>query len=177
MAEYLPVRAVNRSPSIRINKTRITSTATYYVDVSDAVQRKELAHHFSIGQLFPVGPLTATNSDAVVLSGMVTDQGASGADMVVTTTAGSFKNRQTGAVISTVSTDSTLATADATNPRIDIIQLKTADGTVSKVTGTAAASPVAKPAETGNIVLAEVSVPANDTAITTNQVTDKRPFA
>lgn len=176
MAQYLPIRAFNRSANVRINKVKVTPTATAYVDISDPVQRKEFAYHSSIGQVYVVGGISATNSDFIVTSGVSTDQGSSGSDLVVTTYAGVVKNRQDGSTVAVAQTDSTIATADVTNPRIDIIQVKTADGTVSKVTGTAAASPVAPAASAGNIAVAQVSVPANDTAITTNQITDVRPL-
>lgn len=67
----------------------------------------------------------------------------------------------------------TVGTADATNPRLDLIVV---DSTGAKQcrAGTAAASPK-PPARTANdVVLAVVYVPANDTTIATNQITDLR---
>lgn len=76
-----------------------------------------------------------------------------------------------------------LAAADATNPRKDLIVAKVQDAAYSgasnifsivAVTGTPAASP-AEPAMPANAwQLALVDIPANDTAITNSQITDRR---
>jgi hypothetical protein len=177
MAEFLPVRALNRSQGVRINKQRVTNTKTTYVDLSNPVAKREFQHHSAIGAVFTVGPITNTSSEFVVQSGASTDQGSSASDMVVTTYAGVIKNRETGATVNVAQTDTTISTADATNPRNDLIQVDETSGAVSKVTGTAAASPAVPSAEAGKLAVAVVNVPANDTAITTNQISDLRPFA
>lgn len=67
----------------------------------------------------------------------------------------------------------TISAADATNPRLDLIVVNSA-GTKAVRTGTAAAAPK-PPARTANdVVLAVAYVPANDTTITTDQITDLR---
>jgi len=76
-----------------------------------------------------------------------------------------------------------IAAADATNPRKDLVVAKVQDAAYSGVTnawslvvvtGTPAPSP-AEPAVPANaMVLALVDVPANDTAITNSQITDRR---
>lgn len=67
----------------------------------------------------------------------------------------------------------TITTADTTNPRIDLVVVNSS-GTKAVRAGTAAANP-APPARTANdVVLAVVYVPANDTAIQTNQISDIR---
>lgn len=67
----------------------------------------------------------------------------------------------------------TIGTADATNPRIDLVVVNSS-GTLAVRAGTAAAAPK-PPARTANdVVLAAVYVPANDTAIGTSQITDMR---
>lgn len=67
----------------------------------------------------------------------------------------------------------TIGTADATNPRIDLVVIDSTGARVVRA-GTAAAIP-APPARTANdVVLAFVYVPANDTAIASNQIVDKR---
>lgn len=76
-----------------------------------------------------------------------------------------------------------ISAADATNARKDLIVAKVQDAAYSgatnaasivAVTGTPAASP-AEPAVPANaFVLAMVDVPANDTAITNSQITDRR---
>lgn len=72
-----------------------------------------------------------------------------------------------------------LANADPTNPRIDSIVLRAASGLSKRcfptvVTGTAAATPVPAPLVSGDILIAEVYVPAGVTAITAAMLTDKR---
>lgn len=78
----------------------------------------------------------------------------------------------------------TIATADPTNPRIDLViaGINTTGAnyvaTVSVVTGTPAASPVAPALPTGNyIVLAQVAVAAGATTITQANITDERQIA
>lgn len=77
----------------------------------------------------------------------------------------------------------TIAAADATNPRIDLIVARVRDASYSgvtnawaieAVTGTPAATPVAPATPANSYVLAQISVPANATAITNSQITDRR---
>lgn len=62
--------------------------------------------------------------------------------------------------------------ADATNPRIDIVYLSSS-GVVSCLAGLAAPTPVASTLPTGGFLLAEISVTANVTAITSAMITFK----
>lgn len=83
------------------------------------------------------------------------------------------------------STNVVIPAANGTNPRKDLIVARVRDSAYSGATnawalevvqGTAAASP-AEPAVPNNaIVLALVDVPANDTAITNSQITDRRSY-
>jgi hypothetical protein len=177
MAEYLPIRALNRSQNIRIGGVRVTPTETAYVDISTAQSRKELNYHSSIGAIVVVGALSTTNSIAVITQGATTNQGSSATDLIVNTEPGTVKNRNNGVAVSILLTETTIATADATNPRLDLIQVNYTTGAVTKVTGTAAASPVLKAPEAGNLALAQVEVLANATGIANSKITDKRPFA
>lgn len=69
----------------------------------------------------------------------------------------------------------TIGTADATNPRIDLVVINSS-GSIAVRAGTAAAAPK-PPARTANdVVLAQVYVPANDTTIANAQIIDKRVF-
>ena len=80
----------------------------------------------------------------------------------------------------------TLAAADATNPRVDIICLKPytdssgnkqhAKGEVYKVTGTPAAAPTIPTIPTGSILLASINVAAGATAISTANIIDERDW-
>lgn len=67
----------------------------------------------------------------------------------------------------------TIGTADATNPRIDLIVVNSS-GALAVRAGTAAAAPKPPARSTNDVVIASVYVPANDTAIGTSQITDLR---
>lgn len=175
MALYLPIRAISRSQNVRIGSQRILPIATSYVDISDGKTRRELMHHQAIGSIITVGALTASNSGTVVTTGVVVSEGVSATDLIISATAGELRNRSTGASVAVAATDVTLSAAHATLVRIDIVQVHTTTGVVTKKSGTAAASPVAATPDAGNISVAEINVPATDTAITNNQITDVRP--
>lgn len=81
----------------------------------------------------------------------------------------------------------TLATANAVNPRIDLIVVRVRDSaysglvandgvTIEAVTGTAAASPAAPATPANSIVLARVAVAANATTLVAGNITDYRTF-
>lgn len=70
----------------------------------------------------------------------------------------------------------TIATADSTNPRIDIIVIDR-NGAVSRTGGTAAAYPVPPAVPANSLQLAQVYVPAATTTITNPMIVDKRPVA
>lgn len=103
-----------------------------------------------------------------VLSGLAV---TGGADMTPAVAKGAvLTNRLMKAV---AAADVTIGTADATNPRIDLIVVTSA-GALAVRAGTAAAAPK-PPARTANdVVIASVYVPANDTAIATTQIKDRR---
>jgi hypothetical protein len=63
-------------------------------------------------------------------------------------------------------------TADITNPRIDIIYVSSV-GVISYLAGTAAVTPTAPNIPSGGMLLAEISVPVNSTAITTANIADR----
>jgi len=62
MAEYLPIRAYNRSQNVRIGGQKILPTATSYVDVSDPANRKEFSYHSAVGAVYVLGDATANNT-------------------------------------------------------------------------------------------------------------------
>jgi hypothetical protein len=175
MAAYLPIRAISRSQSVRVGSQKALVDSTIYVDVTDGKVKRDLQHHAAIGAFLVVGPITEDTGDVIVDWGLQTTQGVSGADLIITTEAGELVNRQTGDKVDVDSTDLTLSDADATNPRIDIVQVHTGTGVVTKKDGTAAATPSQPAPDASNLLIAAVSVPANDTAITNSQITDLRP--
>lgn len=175
MALYLPIRALNRSQNVRIDSQKISATTTAYIDISKVSVRREFAQHSAVGAVFPVGPLTSSNANQVVV-GATVDEGSNAADMVVQVNPGYIRDRSTSAVVIQIKASTlTITAADATNPRIDVIQVNTTTGVVTKVDGTAAASPSAPAVTAGNVAIAQVTVPANDTAITTDQIADVAP--
>jgi len=176
MARYLPIEGLSRN-RFRVGTQKVVAGAVTWVNIADGKERRDLAHHSALGSYIVVGPVSASSDDVVVDWGLQTTQGSSGSDMVITTEPGELLNRTDQTRVDVDSTDLTIATADATNPRIDLVQVNTSTGVVSKKNGTAAATPAAPAPDTDNIAIANVSVPANDTAITTNQITDRRPRA
>lgn len=105
-----------------------------------------------------------------VLSGCAVTAQAS-PDMTVAVAKGSVL---TAGVLKPVTAGNvTITAADSTNPRIDLVVVNSS-GTKAARAGTAAANP-APPALTANdVLLAVVYVPANDTTISTNQISDLR---
>ncbi len=67
----------------------------------------------------------------------------------------------------------TIATADGSNPRVDLVTINSV-GTAIVTSGTAAANPVAPSIPANSVPLAFVYVPTSDTTITDNQINDKR---
>lgn len=125
----------------------------------------------------------AWDFDQLVLSyGMTGVQGTTGCavtaqgspDMTVAVSAGTVRIR--GRKVTVTGGNVTITAADATNPRFDLITVDTT-GAKAAVAGTpAATSPVVPATPANRVALATVYVPANDTAINTNQITDKRSF-
>jgi len=103
-----------------------------------------------------------------VLSGLAV---TGGADMTPAVAKGAVLSN--GVLFAVAAADVTIGTADATNPRIDLIVVN-GSGALAVRAGTAAAAPK-PPARTANdVVIASVYVPANDTAIATSQIFDRR---
>ena len=115
--------------------------------------------------------VAAISGQGVVSGCAVTAQGSP--DMTVAVAAGVI---QTGGVRYAVSSGNvTITAADGTNPRFDLIVADSA-GAKQRRGGTAAASPIFPTPTAGDVVLAAVYVPASDTDIDANQITDKRAF-
>jgi len=79
-----------------------------------------------------------------------------------------------GTFVSTTSVqDLTVTTGDATNPRLDLVSMNSS-GTSSITDGVPASTPVPPDLPADEILLALISVVANDTAISNDEITDKR---
>lgn len=168
MALYLPIRAHNRSSRLRIDGQTIVPPNTFYIDISKATVRKELASHSSIGQWYPAGDVTLSNSDYLILGsptpgGVVTN----GAGLTVNVSTGEFRNRQTGATVTgAAATNFALTVADAVLDRTDLIVWDGATGAVGKTDGTlaTAGNSVAPATPAGKVQLYTVLVAATVTA-------------
>lgn len=113
-----------------------------------------------------------------------------GTGMTVTVQPGSFvvpnsASAVAGGYAATLASQGTLtvATADPSNPRLDIVCAYVNDtgtsasaGAVEIITGTPASSPSAPSAPANSITLAQVTVPAAATSISSGNIADSRPF-
>lgn len=116
--------------------------------------------------------LTAGHVGSGVISGCaVTAQGSP--DMTVAVAVGTVMVADVPAAASAGNV--TITAAHGSLPRKDIIVVSNA-GVKSCTAGTAAAQPLKPAIPASSVVLAEVYVPAADTAINANQITDKRVF-
>lgn len=113
--------------------------------------------------------VTGVAGDGVVSGCAVTAQGTP--DMTVAVAAGEIRIGNLN--IGVAAGNGTIATADATNPRIDLVSINSS-GAIVVTAGTAAAQPKAPALPASSALLAMVYVPAGDTAIQSNQIIDKR---
>ena len=111
--------------------------------------------------------VAAYNGTGVVAGGAVTTN----SNMTVAVAAGTVLINGLHYAIS--AGDGTITTADASNPRFDLITINTS-GAVVVTAGTAASNPVFPAIPADDAVLAAVHVPAGDTVIAAAQITDKR---
>jgi hypothetical protein len=107
--------------------------------------------------------------DGVISGCAVTAQGTP--DMTVAVASGEV--RVNDKIATVTSGNVTITTADPSNPRIDLVVVNDS-GTKSVTAGTPGAQPKAPDIPANSVLLAMVYVPANDTTIATNQITDKR---
>lgn len=106
-----------------------------------------------------------------VLSGLaVTAQGSP--DMTVAVAKGSVISQGTLFAVA-ASASVAIGAADATNPRLDLVVVNSA-GAIAVRAGTAAAAPKPPARTAGDVALAVVYVPATDTTVSTDQITDLR---
>jgi hypothetical protein len=96
------------------------------------------------------------------------------ANMTVVVDAGSVLN---GTALTSKSQQSTgVIAAPASNPRIDRVVIDTANGTVSVITGTENATPVAPALTTGKAPVAQVLLQTTSNSITNSMIVDERNF-
>jgi hypothetical protein len=122
-----------------------------------------LSHGTGSAGSYGVGPTGVETGCAVTAQGSP--------DMTVAVAAGNV--RIGGRFTKVAAGNVTITTADGANPRFDLIVVDTA-GAKTAIAGTAAANAVFPTITSGKVVLAAVYVPASDTTIGSNQITDKR---
>jgi len=92
-ADYLPVRAFNRSQNVRIGKQVVKVMNNAYVDLNDPVSAKELAYHSSIGSIYVAGGITSANTDLQVNTGLKASFGTfASSTQPIKTDAGEVRN-------------------------------------------------------------------------------------
>lgn len=169
MAEYLPIRAFNRSQNVRIESQKISSTSSTLIDISKATTRKEFSYHSAIGAVYATGHVVS-NSEAVVIYGLVASYKEA---KKVKVTAGAYKNVATGVGVSVA--EATPEFAKPTEGKIvDLVELKVADGSIKIKEGTQSETPVAPTVDTGYIPLYTFTVAKNSEE--GKEFTDVRPF-
>lgn len=174
--------------SATTSKPRWLAGVTYDGDGGNDLRCTEAAYFFDqgINQSSPsvMGPLGG------VLGGNGLNVLAAGG-MTVTVNPGHFMVPNSGSatagvyVASLVSSASlTLASADPSNPRIDLVVAcvddlgtSSSEGYVELVTGTASSSPSVPAAPANSITLAQIAVAANASTITQGNISDQRTYA
>jgi hypothetical protein len=106
---------------------------------------------------------------SVIAGCAVTAQGSP--DMTVAVASGEVLSGDVSFLVT--GANATISAADATNPRLDLVVVN-ASGAIAVRTGTPAAQPKPAARTADDVVLAVVYVPATDTTISTNQITDMR---
>jgi hypothetical protein len=107
----------------------------------------------------------------VISGGVVSTQ--STPNMTVQVSACTYKTSTGARKTATANSSLTVAAADTTNPRADIVYINSS-GVISYLQGTAAASPVAPATPTGGFLLAQINVSANATSATNSNIVDMR---
>lgn len=137
---------------------------------------KNLASHswFTSYMLTKIRQLNTEKTSYGVYSGLAVSSQAT-PDMTVSVASGIAYLQDGSRYSYSSATTLTVSTADATNPRIDIVYISPA-GVISYLAGTASASPAVPATPTGGMKLAEISVAANATTITSSAIADKRKY-
>ena len=163
MAQLVQVRGAARSP-FRVNNLPVNSWTTQTFDLDDPKTRRELGNHIAIGKVFVVGSRSPANTAVTVVdtinAGIVTFTGGKQNPGTVSITGGNLRVAAGTTVAIVPQTALALGAADATNPRIDIIQINETNGVVSVKAGAARATGPAAPApDVSNVALYEVTRP------------------
>lgn len=145
---------------------------TIYNDTGAGVNAAPLSEPQARPDKVDIDILAAGFNGSNVLSGCAVTPHSSGASLNIDVAAGTVYIGGTKTAVS-AQANKTIAAADATNPRRDLISVNSS-GTVVVTTGTAAATPCLPAIPATSVVIAVVDVPAAATSITANNITDKR---
>ena len=145
----------------------VTDTANYFTGTTVEAALAEVGAALAL-----LATKVKEKTDYGVLSGLVTSaQGTP--DMTVSVSAGVVYLADGTRLAPVAVAALAVAAADATNPRIDLVYI-TPGGTVTCLSGTAAAEPAAPATPDGALALAEIAVAAEATTVVTGNITDKR---
>jgi hypothetical protein len=127
-ADYLPVRAFNRSQAVRIGKQTVRTNNNTYVDLNDPVSAKELSYHSAIGAVYVTGAITSSNNDLQVNSGLKTAITGTGTG-TYTVAAGEIRNADNQVLYTIAGSTATTnaAPATATKMRNDLVFVDISD--------------------------------------------------
>lgn len=164
MTDLIKIRGLSRQ-RIRVGGAVLSNTTTRVVDLDSGTARRDLAHHSAIGQYIVVGDTPGAIATGVVAS--------SGTTLSYSVTAGTLLVEGAGTITVNAVSNVALTAADATNPRIDLIQVDMQSGAISKKDGTAAATPFAPVVDDGKLPIATFRVAANATTSAGVTITDK----
>lgn len=171
MPPYIKVLGTARAP-FRVGGQQVSSKAAITLDLGDPKTRQEFAHHVGIGRAVSLGDVAPATSGSTVKGAVVTPtKGTTARGLDVTS--GSVRVSG-GTSVNIAATTVAFGAADATNPRVDIVQVVDATGVVSVKAGTAGATPAVPSPDASNTALAAVYVPANATSA--SWVNDIRPL-
>jgi len=122
-ADYLPVRAFNRSQSVRIGKQLVKTSSNTYVDLNDPVSSKELSYHSAIGAIYTTGSITSTQGDLQVNTGLKNAVSGTTGSGTYTVAAGEVRNadNQTLYTVAGGTATTSAALAASTKVRNDLV--------------------------------------------------------
>lgn len=187
MSTLVPIRSLARSQKFDIGSKTITPNKTTYVNVDGGRSLRDLARHTTLGSFLQVGPSFFQGDDGTVDGGGVVKVQATG--LIVDISAVRWTNAAKVSGNAAVGT-ATVTTADATNPRIDVVVVDTTSGAFSVIAGTATANAAIAPTRPGiastflagvpaiaanKIALAYILVPATAVNLLQTNVLDVRP--
>jgi hypothetical protein len=190
-ADYLPVRAFNRSQNVRIGKQVVKTNSNVYVDLNDPVSTKELSYHSAIGAVYTTGSITSTQGDLQINTGTKVTATWSSPNLTVAVGSGEIRNADnqtlytvaggnastTAAVAGTGKLRNDLVYLDMSDPNTPTYGIAAASGTIgTALTATTGLAGVAFSSLTKDQVpVAIIIAPASASAASDFKIVDVRP--